>query len=82
MNTTNVNPIPQTNVDTSTSQVYYNSMITYEIESRLPGEDSWHTVWITPAERASMQELIMTLGRYRTNHPDCSYRLVKHEVIG
>lgn len=55
---------------------------TYLIESRLPGDESWHAVWITPTDLTTIQELVVTLGRYRASHPDVSYRLVKREVIG
>jgi len=57
-------------------------MITYEIQSKLLEEGTWHTVWIAPADRTTIEELVVTLGRYRRCHPDVTYRLVKHEVIG
>jgi hypothetical protein len=57
-------------------------MITYAIEGMLPGDDSWHIIYTASADLTTIEELIRTLGLYRTNHPDASYRLVKHEVIG
>ncbi len=57
-------------------------MITYEIEGKLPGDDIWHTIYTASADLTTIEELIRTLGLYRTNHSDASYRLVKIEVIG
>lgn len=57
-------------------------MITYAIEGMLPGDDSWHTIYTASADLTTIEELIRTLGLYRTNHPDAKYRLVKQEVIG
>jgi hypothetical protein len=42
-------------------------MITFQIESMLPGDDAWHTVYRVPADQTT---------------PDACYRLVKIEVIG
>ena len=57
-------------------------MVTYTIESKFPEEDSWHPVWIAPANRTTMEELVRTLSLYRKNNSDVLYRLIKFEVIG
>lgn len=55
---------------------------TFIIEGQLTEDETWYTVCIFPAELTSIEEVTVTLKRYRTNQPNINYRLIKHEVIG
>lgn len=57
--------------------------VTYAIEVWNEYEDGqWHTLWIAPADRTSIEELNNTLARYRKAQPTNTFRLTKFEVIG